>query len=267
MRAGAVLAVLDTRTLALQADQARAQMDAQQQTLLRLRNGSRPEEIAQARSRLVAAQADAARASRTWRGCAASPPTRKGAASAPRTWTAPAAPRRWPRPRRTNSAKRCAWPRQARARKTSLAPRPSCRPRRPAGAAAAPDLARRTESARRRRGALAPAGAGRHGHAAAAGLRAGAGAAVGSHLRGRGRPGQGQAGHGGAGPDRQPARQAHRRQGRLHLVGGRVHAQGGPDRGAAHQPGLRVRVRVDDPQDALRLGQPATVRMAADAAQ
>ena len=28
-----------------------------------------------------------------------------------------------------------------------------------------------------------------------------------------------------------------------------------------------VRVRVDDPQDALRLGQPATVRMAADAAQ
>ena len=60
--AGAVLAVLDTRTLALQADQARAQMDAQQQTLLRLRNGSRPEEIAQARSRLVAAQADAARA-------------------------------------------------------------------------------------------------------------------------------------------------------------------------------------------------------------
>ena len=131
VRAGAVLAVLDTRTLALQADQARAQMDAQQQTLLRLRNGSRPEEIAQARSRLVAAQADAARASRTWRGCAASPPTRKGAASAPRTWTAPAAPRRWPRPRRTNSAKRCAWPRQARARKTSLAPRPSCRPRRP----------------------------------------------------------------------------------------------------------------------------------------
>ncbi|MFG0229187.1 HlyD family efflux transporter periplasmic adaptor subunit [Achromobacter sp. 413638] len=62
VRAGAVLAVLDTRTLALQADQARAQMDAQQQTLLRLRNGSRPEEIAQARSRLVAAQADAARA-------------------------------------------------------------------------------------------------------------------------------------------------------------------------------------------------------------
>ena len=113
MRAGAVLAVLDTRTLALQADQARAQMDAQQQTLLRLRNGSRPEEIAQARSRLVAAQADAARPAGPG-GCAASPPTRKGAASAPRTWTAPAAPRRWPWPRRTNSAKRCAWPRQAR---------------------------------------------------------------------------------------------------------------------------------------------------------
>lgn len=62
VQAGAVLAVLDTRTLALQADQARAQIEVQRQALLRLRNGSRPEEIAQARSRLAAAQADAARA-------------------------------------------------------------------------------------------------------------------------------------------------------------------------------------------------------------
>lgn len=62
VKAGAVLGILDTRTLALQAEQAQAEIDVQQQTLKRLRNGSRPQEIAQARSRLVAAQADAARA-------------------------------------------------------------------------------------------------------------------------------------------------------------------------------------------------------------
>lgn len=61
VKAGAVLGVLDTRTLTLQAEQARAQIEVQRQNLARLRNGSRPEEIAQARSRLVAAQADATR--------------------------------------------------------------------------------------------------------------------------------------------------------------------------------------------------------------
>ncbi|WP_437882182.1 HlyD family efflux transporter periplasmic adaptor subunit [Pseudomonas sp. LRF_L74] len=58
VKAGAVLAVLDTRTLALQAAQAQAQIAVQEKNLLRLRNGSRPEEIAQARSRLAAANAD-----------------------------------------------------------------------------------------------------------------------------------------------------------------------------------------------------------------
>lgn len=62
VKAGAILAVLDTRALALQADQAKAQVRLQEQTLLRLRNGSRPQEIAQARDRFVAAQADAVRA-------------------------------------------------------------------------------------------------------------------------------------------------------------------------------------------------------------
>ena len=62
VKAGAVLATLDTRTLALQADQARFQIEAQQQSLLRLRNGTRPQEIAQARSRLAAAQAESAHA-------------------------------------------------------------------------------------------------------------------------------------------------------------------------------------------------------------
>jgi HlyD family secretion protein len=59
---GALLGVLDTRSLELQAEQARAQIGVQQQNLLRLRNGSRPQEIVQARSRLAAAEAEAARA-------------------------------------------------------------------------------------------------------------------------------------------------------------------------------------------------------------
>ena len=62
VKAGAVLAVLDTVSLKLQAEQAQAQIDVQRQNLLKLRNGSRPEEIAQAQARLVAAEADAARA-------------------------------------------------------------------------------------------------------------------------------------------------------------------------------------------------------------
>ncbi|MGP3790566.1 HlyD family efflux transporter periplasmic adaptor subunit [Pseudomonas sp. B392_1p] len=62
VEAGALLALLDTRTLVLQAEQAQAQIDVQQQTLRRLRTGSRPEEIAQARSRVNAARADAVQA-------------------------------------------------------------------------------------------------------------------------------------------------------------------------------------------------------------
>lgn len=62
VKAGQVLAILDTQTLALQAQQAQAQIGVQQQNLLRLKNGARSEERAQARSALVAAQADAERA-------------------------------------------------------------------------------------------------------------------------------------------------------------------------------------------------------------
>jgi len=62
VKAGMVLGILDTRTLQLQATQARAQIDVQRQNLARLRNGSRPEEIAQARSRLAASKAEATRA-------------------------------------------------------------------------------------------------------------------------------------------------------------------------------------------------------------
>ncbi|MXS81497.1 biotin/lipoyl-binding protein, partial [Nitrosomonas sp. GH22] len=62
VKTGQVLATLDTRTLALQAEQAQAQIGVQQQNLLRLKNGARPQELAQARSGYVAAQADAERA-------------------------------------------------------------------------------------------------------------------------------------------------------------------------------------------------------------
>ncbi|HEY2149426.1 MAG TPA: biotin/lipoyl-binding protein, partial [Vicinamibacterales bacterium] len=51
VKAGTVLARLDTRTLALQADQAAAQIQVQEQTLRRVRVGPRPQEIEQARSR------------------------------------------------------------------------------------------------------------------------------------------------------------------------------------------------------------------------
>jgi HlyD family secretion protein len=56
---GQVLAKLDTRILLLQIMQAEARVSVQQQVLLRLKNGTRPEEVAQARAEVVAAQADA----------------------------------------------------------------------------------------------------------------------------------------------------------------------------------------------------------------
>ena len=58
VRAGQVLATLDTRTLTLQAQQAQAQVEIQEQASLRLSNGSRPEEVAQAQAQVAAAQAD-----------------------------------------------------------------------------------------------------------------------------------------------------------------------------------------------------------------
>lgn len=62
VQAGQTLAVLDTQTLALQAAQARAQIEAQRQSLHKLESGTRPQEVAQAQSRVAAARADAARA-------------------------------------------------------------------------------------------------------------------------------------------------------------------------------------------------------------
>ncbi len=62
VKAGQVLATLDTRSLTLQAAQARAQVDAQEQALLRLKNGSRPEEVEQLQAQVKAAEAEARQA-------------------------------------------------------------------------------------------------------------------------------------------------------------------------------------------------------------
>lgn len=62
VRAGQVLAKLETQRLAPRFQQAKARLAAQQQILLSLRNGTRPEEVAQARAALAAAEAEAANA-------------------------------------------------------------------------------------------------------------------------------------------------------------------------------------------------------------
>lgn len=61
VKAGDALAVLDTSTFSLETDQAAARAAADEQNLLRMRRGARPEEIMQARERLAAAQAEAGR--------------------------------------------------------------------------------------------------------------------------------------------------------------------------------------------------------------
>ncbi len=62
VEAGQVVARLQTERLVPRVQQAEAQLAAQTQALLRLRNGTRPEEIAQARAALAAAEADAVNA-------------------------------------------------------------------------------------------------------------------------------------------------------------------------------------------------------------
>lgn len=59
VQAGQVLAELDTRGLRLRLAEAEAQAGAQQQVLARLKAGTRSEELAQARAKTSAAQADA----------------------------------------------------------------------------------------------------------------------------------------------------------------------------------------------------------------
>lgn len=57
VRAGQVIATLDTRALKIQEQQALAQLDAQKQTVREQQAGARPEELDQARAQLSSAQA------------------------------------------------------------------------------------------------------------------------------------------------------------------------------------------------------------------
>ena len=59
VKAGEVLGELDQRTARVHLAQTEAQIGVQEQALLRLKSGSRPQEIAQARANLAAAEADA----------------------------------------------------------------------------------------------------------------------------------------------------------------------------------------------------------------
>ncbi|WP_221795367.1 HlyD family efflux transporter periplasmic adaptor subunit [Oceanobacter mangrovi] len=63
---GDVVAVLDTQPLELQAQEVTARIEAAQQGLLKLQNGARPQEIAQARSQLTAAKTQAQQSSRDY---------------------------------------------------------------------------------------------------------------------------------------------------------------------------------------------------------
>lgn len=62
VHAGQVIGKLDTKSLELSVRKAQALVEAANQTLLRLRNGERPEAIAQVRAQLASARATAARA-------------------------------------------------------------------------------------------------------------------------------------------------------------------------------------------------------------
>jgi len=66
VKQGQVLARLDTRRLEPQFAQSAAQAAAQRQVVARLRNGSRPEEIAQARANVESAKADLVNAQRQY---------------------------------------------------------------------------------------------------------------------------------------------------------------------------------------------------------
>jgi HlyD family secretion protein len=66
VRPGQVLAQLDTSRLEPRVAQAEARVAAQRQVVVRLHNGSRPEEIAQARANVASARADAVNARRQY---------------------------------------------------------------------------------------------------------------------------------------------------------------------------------------------------------
>ena len=80
-----VLARLDTKTLLLQMDETRAQIAAQEQAVLRLVNGTRPEEVEQYRAKVASAQADVNLAAQDYKRFAAAAQTSGGQAVSAQT--------------------------------------------------------------------------------------------------------------------------------------------------------------------------------------
>lgn len=64
VKAGQVLAALNTNSLEIQAKQAQAQLKAQQEAIVKQQIGARPEEISQAKAQLASTQADLDKASK-----------------------------------------------------------------------------------------------------------------------------------------------------------------------------------------------------------
>ncbi|WP_019459053.1 HlyD family efflux transporter periplasmic adaptor subunit [Acinetobacter sp. GG2] len=64
VKAGQVLATLNTNSLEIQAKQAQAQLKAQQEAIVKQQIGARPEEISQAKAQLASTQADLDKASK-----------------------------------------------------------------------------------------------------------------------------------------------------------------------------------------------------------
>jgi HlyD family secretion protein len=133
VRAGEVLGTLDMRTARVRLVQAQAQIGAQEQVLLRLKAGSRAEEIAQARANVAAAEAEAglaaqqaARLKATAEATAGKGVSQQDLDNALARQKVTAARRKAPATRRNCSS-------SARAGKTSRRPSgnsPSCAPRR-----------------------------------------------------------------------------------------------------------------------------------------
>ena len=171
-RGGASAGALDTRALTLQIAQAQARSAVQEQVLLRLKNGTRPEEVAQARAEVAAAQAEADLAEQLLKRLQEIEQDSGGQAVSQQDLdSARTRAAAWPWRSWKTARRRCSWLGSVRARKTSRRPRRSLNVvARRTRLAQSPAQPGGIESADRCGRALAPAGAGRHGLAAAAGL-------------------------------------------------------------------------------------------------